>query len=544
MTGTHGDFSYDPATRILRGLLLPFGEQSRVSISGAEPVMFGADSIDLPRDPSVITLNRNHNRHDPVGRATLLEKQAGGVYAEFRIADTDEGDAYLRDEAHTLRKLSAEVAGIVRSGVRAVRSRLTGAALVGEGAFASAALFAVDDTVTIDGWEQPAESETTSSWSQTNGDGSGEESVTTTVQEAEDLGDGSTRITRTTTTVTTITEPDTDPDAEPAEDTEEESEALMGSIVPGTATTPRPTLDGLFAAIARNDPDQLRSFRGAGELFAINTLQHSGPAAVTIGADTQETGYLGELWGKAPYQRRIVPLLGHATLTNYKMMGWRWVDGKTPTMDDYTGNGTDVPSNALDTEPVEVNAARLAGGHRLDRRFRDFNDQAVVASYLVHQADDYKRKTDAKALAAIVAGATVTAPGTVPAGIAKGLAAIVDGALGVIATENRPAYALVDPALWRDIILSPKDDVLAYLNAGFGLEAGDVAGFSILPAAIGAGKVIVGATEAQTFYELGETPIRVEGVAPGQGADDVAVFGYWATLTSNAAAVRSVTVAA
>lgn len=508
----HGDFSYDPTTRTLRGILLPFGELSRTSISGTEPMMFGADSIDLPRDPSVVTLNREHNRHDPIGRATFLEKRATGVYAEFAIADTDEGDDYL--SRGNLRKLSAEVAGILRDGVKAVKSRLTGAALVTEGAFASAALFAVADEELTD-----------------------EAAAVLTEALTAFRGDIAT-LTETIATLTPTT-PQVDPD--------KEEEALMGNIVPdgGLAiTTPRPTLDGLFAALTHGDADSLAPFAGAGDLFALATVQQSGPTTVTIGADTQEIGYLGELWTRAAYQRRFVPLVGQATLTNYTMRGWRWVDGKRPEVGDYSGNTVEVPSNALDTEPVDVTAARLAGGHRLDRRFRDFNDQSVVASYLVNQAEDYKRKTDAKVLAALIAAGTTTAPGTVPAGIAKGLAAVVDGALGVIATENRPAYALVDPLLWRDIILTPKDDVLAFLNAGFGLEEGDMAGFKIMPAAVGTGKVLVGAKEALTYYELGETPIRVDGVQPGNGAEDIAVFGYWATLANNAAAIRSVTVAA
>ncbi|RBO72772.1 hypothetical protein [Microbacterium sp. H6] len=550
----HGDFSYDPATRILRGILLPFGERSRTSVSGAEPIEFGADNIDLPRDASVVGLNRHHNRHDPVGRATFLEKRAEGVYSEFRIADTDEGDAYIRDNLDAfgkpkpgaLRKLSAEVTDMVRDGARAVRARLTGAALVTEGAFASAALFAADDTVTVHGYDMPAESESSSSWSQTNSDGTGEESTTSTTEEAEDLGDGKKRITRTTTTVTTITEePEADEKAE-GEDTDKE-EALMGNIVPGDGITitPSPTLDGMFAALARNNPDDLAPYAGAGDLFAIANIQHSGPSGATIGQDTQQTGYLGELWDKLPYQQRFIPLVTQETLTNYAMQGWRWVEGKSPEVGDYAGNVTDVPSNTVDTEPVTVNASRLAGGHALDRRFTDFNDQAVVASYVTHQADDYKRKADAKCLAAIMSAATATAPGSVPAGIAKGLAAIVDGALDVIGSENRPAYSLVSPELWRDIVLTPKDDVLAFLNAGFGLEEGDMAGFKIMPAPVGAGKVIVGAKEAVTFWQLGgEAPIRVDGVRPGQGATEIAVFGYYASLANNAKAVRSVTVAA
>ncbi|WP_067197154.1 phage major capsid protein [Microbacterium sp. XT11] len=515
----NSDFAYDPETRKLCGLLLPFGELSRPNISGTEPVMFSADSIELPRDPSVITLNRKHNRYDPIGRATLLEKREKGVYAEFKIADTDEGDAYLREGGH-LRKLSAEVAGIVRDGARAIKSKLTGAALVPEGAFASAGLFAIAEDIAADYAITGEETETH-------------------ISEFIDA-DGVTwrRVTETRTTTET-----TEPDADAAEG--EQENALMGNIVPDGApaatTEPRPTLDGLFAALATRNPDDLAPYANAGEMFALSTVQHSGPSGATIGADTQETGYLGELWQRAPYQRRIVPLLTQQQLTNYKMQGWKWVEGKTPTMDDYTGNTAEVPSNALDTEPVTVDALRLAGGHRLDRRFTDFNDQAVVSSYLTHQTEDYKRKTDARALTALVNGATPTAPGAVPAGIAKGLAAIVDGALDVIASENRPGFALVSPELWREIILTPKDDVLAFLNAGFGLESGDMAGFSIQPAAVGTGAVIVGAREAATFYELGDVPIRVEGVQPGNGANDIAVFGYYATLINNAKALRSVT---
>jgi len=531
----HGDFSYDPSTRTIRGILLPFGELSRPSISGAEPVMFGADNIDLPRDPDVVTLNRNHNRHDPIGRATFLEKRAAGVYSEFRVADTDEGNAYLRDnidangkpKAGALSKLSAEVTDFVRDGAKAIKARLTGAATVTEGAFASAALFAVE--AAPDPYTAP-------------------EASTSSQYVTEYTDDNGTRWRRveentSTTTVTQITDPEGEqPDGE-------QEQALMGNIVPDGApnatTTPRPTLDGMFAALARNNPDDLAPYAGAGDLFALQNLQHSGPTTVTIGADTQQVGYLGELWGKLPYQRRFVPLVTQAALTNYSMQAWRWVAGKSPEVGDYAGNVTDVPSNALDTEAVTINAARLAGGHVIDRRFQDFNDQAVIASYITHQGDDYKRKSDAKCLAAIMAAATTTAPGTVPAGIAKGLAAIVDGALGVIASENRPAFSLVSPELWRDIVLTPKDDILAFLNAGFGLEEGDVEGFKIIPATVGAGKVLTGAKEALTFYELGgEAPIRVEGVRPGQGATEIAVFGYYASNANNPEAIRSVTVAA
>lgn len=528
---TDAQFSYDPATRTLRGILLPFGERSRRNITGNEGVMFSADSIDLPRDPSVVTLNRKHNRFDPIGRATFLEKRREGVYAEFAVAETDQGDDYLRNPGK-LRKLSAEVAEMLTEGVNVVRSRLTGAALDVAGAFPSAGLFALAEDIEADAAATTSEHREDE---YTDADGNTWRRVVDVETETSTTDAGST----TTTTITETTE-NTDQAGQPVT----EGAFAMTNIVPDGATTtaaPKRTLDGLFAAIARQDPEALRDYSDAGELFALQTLQQSGPSTVTIGADVQQAGYLGELWQRAAYQRRFAPLVTNAALTNYSMVGWKWDLTKLPLVADYTGNTAEVPSNAIDTIPVTVNAARLANGHRIDRRFGDFGDQSVISSFLVQQTESYKRVSDGKVLAGVIAGATATTPGAVPSGIPKGLAALVDGALDVIAAENRPSFALMHPALWRDVILMADKDKLAYLNAGFGLEEGDLESFHILPADVGAGKVIVGAKEAFTYYELSDTPIRVDGIQPGNGASDVAVFGYYATLVNNANALRVVT---
>ncbi|WP_156784903.1 hypothetical protein [Microbacterium sp. BH-3-3-3] len=102
----------------------------------------------------------------------------------------------------------------------------------------------------------------------------------------------------------------------------------------------------------------------------------------------------------------------------------------------------------------------------------------------------------------------------------------------------------MSPELYRDVLLTSDNDKLAFLNAGFGLEEGDFASFKIVPGNIGAGKVIVGAREAATFYTLPGTPIRVEGLDVHHGGVDVAVFAYYASIANNSAAIRSVTVTA
>lgn len=517
-------FAVDVDNRRIRGLLIPYGELSAPNVSGTEPVMFSAGTVTLPADPSVVTLNEAHDQLEPRGRAVALQETAEGIVAEFEIARTPEGDTLLADAQKTPRpRLSAELRGLVRRGADAVKSSLRGAAVVPQGAFQSAALFAAHDEVT--------------------------EAEIEDAQDDDDVNDATENLIEA--VADALTENPDEAPAEPETPTKEEDMTAAAATVPAGLTPPAKkkdttTADGLFAAVAAvksGNVDAVKAFAGGDALFAIANIQHSGPTTVTIGADTQQPAYLGELWKRRKYQQRFIPLLSRGTLTNYKMTGWQWDEAKEPTVADYAGNTAEIPSNAVDTVAVEVTASRIAGGHKIDRRYLDFNDQGVIASYFDHMTDDTARKLDAKALAAIIAAGTVTAPGTVPTGIAKGLAAIVDGALGVIATENAPSYAVVSPELWRDIILSPKDDVLAYLNAGFGLEEGSVAGFSILPGAVGTGKVIVGAKEAITFYEHAGVPIRVEGIDPHHGAFDPAVFAYYATLTSNAAAVRVVTVA-
>ncbi len=509
-----GHFEFDEATRKLRGNLLPLGVKSRPSQTG-HVGYFTADTIRLPRDPSVVTLNRRHDPQDPVGRATVLEVRGDHVYAEFQLGDTDEADAWLTEERDSLRKLSAEVRYL---DPELTTARLTGGALVTEGAFAAAGLFAL-----------APEEEALSPEEQ--------------IAKAEELIEAAKAQ-----LIPETTEADeaevTDSQEGPAEE-EEERQSMTDAFAPeGLQAHETPKADtslrAMFAQAANPTQEGAEAFRYAAN-FAIQPIQESGPSGRTIYDDTNTPQALGELWEKQPYNQRYMPLLTQATLTNTTARGWRWVS--KPQVGDYAGNLTEVPSNVVDTEPVEVKAQRLAGGHKLDRIYRDFNNMDVIESYFRNQAEDVARKLDAKALAAIVAAATPTTAGTVPTGIAKGMAAIVDGALDVITTENRPSFAIVSPELWREIALTKDDDKLAFLNAGFGLEEGDFASFKIVPGNVGTGKVIVGAKEAVKFFVPG-APIRVEGLDVHHGGVDLAVYTYYASIAENASAVRVIDTAA
>jgi hypothetical protein len=477
-----GDFTFDPDARTLRGLLIPFGEKSRTASTGQSEVEFSADTIDLPRDPSVVTLNREHNRHDPVGRAVELTKSARGVEATFQLADTDEADDWLSRQKSTLRKLSAEVIFAADK----VRAKLTGSALVTEGAFASAGLFAL---------AEDAEPETPDE------DTPSEEPEAAEAVESEDA----------VTDIATLPE-----GVQPAGD-------------PKTVDT---SASALFSAIAKHGENG-----DASALFAISNVQASGPSGAAIAADTQNPEYLGEIWAKNPYSRKFLPLFEQRSLTSFKVDGWRWVT--TPTVAAYSGNVSDVPSNTVDTEPVTATARRIAGGHKIDRRFADFGDQGVIESYMQKMTESYARVSDADILGQAVTASTAVSLGSASGGPVA-LDAIVDGALGVIASENTPNFAVVSPELWRDIVLTGKNDTLGYLQAGFGLEEGSVEGFRIIPGAVGTGNVLVGSKNALTVFELPGAPIRVEGISPHQGSIDPALYGYLAHLVNNSAALSLV----
>lgn len=504
------------ADRTVKGRLFSWGEESRVSVSGEEPVVFAsAADFALPRDVTVLNANIGHDRYKPAARFTAVEDDGVGPVAHFQIADSEEGDELLAGiSSGRLTRLSAEVTNLIRKGVKEATGRLTGAAFVPEGAFASAALFAIGDIA------QAPEPQST--------------------DESEKSGDASSD--------SSAPDPSETPEANP-----EKEDIVTDVIIPDGVSVETPadkkadtSLGALFAAISyakrSGDKTVLDAFAGGNVDFAIATVQDAGPSSKTIGLDTAQPAYLGELWSRLTYQRKYWGLVSNAPLTSYKVVGWRWTT--PPVVAAYSGNTAEVPSNAVDTEPISADARRIAGGHRLDRRFRDFNDQEVIESYFRLMTESYAKVSDLDILSKIVGAATTTTPGTVPSGVPAGLAALVDGALDVVAQDNTPTFAIISPELYRDILFLGKDDTFAYLNWAFGLKGeGEGEGFQIRTGNVGTGKVIVGAKEAMTAFELPGSPIRVEAVAPHNGAFDDALYGYIADVVHNAAAIRSITVA-
>lgn len=501
-----GDLFANVEDRTIKGLLLPYGEASRTNLTGTEPIVFSKGTVTAPRDVTMVGLNLNHDRFTWAGRVTELEDTDAGLVATFSVADTEEGDEALSAvAAGRLTKLSAEVIKLVRDGANAVSAKLTGAALVDEGAFASAALFALGDVEDTPTEPAPADPETPE-----------------------------------------------EPAAPEEEETVPEAQIPTGLPAPAPVAVvekKEPTRGEMFAAIEASYRGQatdeqfalVRAGLTGKALFALNDVDYDGTNGV--GAKMTPTDWIGEIQG-VPYLQRYVGLFGQKSLRALNMAGWKW--NVKPAGAAWTGNKDAISSNTPTITPVTEAASRWAGGHDIAREHIDFNTPGFFEAYNAAMRESFDRWLDNTiVLTEALAGATDLEASN-PSGldIGAGLSAIIDGAASIVAAGLTPTAAVVSPELWVSIAKTPQSDVLGYLNAQMSLTGeGTLAGFRIIPAGAGeltTGHVLVVARDAADVYTLPGSPIRAEAQNIANGGLDVGFFGYGGFLIKNAAGIVDV----
>ncbi len=532
--------------RIVSGLLLPYGEIGQTNL-GRFSIDMG--TVDIPADPDIVTLNVDHNREEPVGRAVELTETSAGIVGTFKIAQTEEGDRLLAEIADGTRaKLSAEVKNVVIRARKAVSGSLFGAAVVAQGAFPSAALLAefAEDTDPEEEGETVAEDATLEAEILEvvpDPEGNTEEIVTDDLPEqvvvdVVNPADGSVEST-VFVPETQNTQGDNNMGAASAPETLQAHKAApvnegLATVVSKLSEAAKSGSRSLFAEIAQRE-----DARAVTSLFAaLEDITFDGVGSV--GVNTAQPQWLGELWGGRTYERKYIPLIGFGALTSLTMEAWKW--NAKPSVAAWTGNKTAVPSNEPSTTPVTITGQRYAGAHDWAREFRDFGRTDVIESALRAMTEAYAKVTDIATIDALIAGATDVVAGSATTQVAWNR--IMDGVEAIIDTAV-PTFAVVASDLYRELVMTTSNDSLAYLNASLGLEAGTAAGFSIIPSSeLTAGTVLVGSREAATSYELGGSPIRVEAEAISVGGFDIGLFGYHAVNVANAGALALVAPAA
>ncbi|WIB64374.1 hypothetical protein [Curtobacterium sp. MCBD17_040] len=523
--------------RKVSGLLLPYGEVGNTNL-GKFSIEKGA--VRIPRDASVVGANTDHDRESPVGRAESLTDTDAGIVATFSIADTDEGDALLLDISEGRRtNLSAEVKGIVLRAGKAVAGSLFGAAFVAKGAFPSAALMASDVG------DLPEDKGDLSHLADTLRD-LGKDPKAALLASIADA------------TQTTDAKPAADTKPNPQEDTvgipntltasaPAEKQPLRKSQVLGllnAAKNGRATQDALtlLASEIGHMPDNAATLFGALNDIVYDGTDGKGPAT-TMGVPQ----WLGELYSEAtkPYKPTYTDLFGApAGLTALQMKGWRYKTALAGGA--WQGNKTAIPTGNIAVEPVSGNASRFAGGVDVAREYVDFPGfEGFFDDLFTQLARSYEVWKDQSIVGPAVVAAATAVEADNPSGLSIGaaLSKIIDGAVAVASTGTLPSFAIVDFDDYKEMLKTPQQDVLGYLNAALNLTEGDLSGFKIRPSLlVEDGSALVGSSIAATIYELpGAAPIRVSAPNIAQGGTDIAVFGYAGALVTHAEALVKVT---
>lgn len=482
--------------RTLTYLLLPYGSPGFTNLG---KVYASKGAVDFSEAVGR-SVNVEHDAKRPIGKFARFEETDAGLVATVRIAATTEGNDALVLASEGLRQgISVELASpVIREG-HIKSARLDAAGLVTKPAFADALLMASDfGDLDPSAPEQPEE--------ETPAEAPADAEITT---EKEDT-------------------------------MSETNAAVPAALVAGThSAAPVLSAATIAQAYATKDTRLAASLEDSG--LAGETNLFAALAGITSTAHTgnvEQSQWLGELWSGKAYQRKYAALVNTGSLTSWKIEGWKFVT--KPQVGDYAGDLAEIPTNTVVTEHYSEEAERLAGGWKMDRKYRDFGNTEFISSFFRAATEDYARKSDAKVLTHITSISTSVTGTVVPSGVAPAAAKIVNGALSMIAFAT-PTFALVGLNAYKEMLLTKENDSLKFIQQGLGLEGGNTAGFQVIPCAeIGADDVYVGAKEAITFFELPGTPIQVSALDVSRGGEDEALFGYFALITNDARGIVKV----
>jgi hypothetical protein len=551
-----GDILANLEDRTITGLLIPFGEEGRTNV-GRFTVEAG--SIELPADPSVISINTDHVRSANVGRATRVWEEARGVMATFAIARTPAGDAALADAISPTgkrRKLSGEFGPAVLAAGKLVagHAALWGSALVGAGAFPSAMVLAQDTPEDV-----------AASILEDLDDGTGDSPSTIDLDLAvEELPSTITATTPAGDSATYTTE------AEPAEETNPESEPTVPTPAPvhtlaGAPETPSALdqaydLGAVFASIAQvkggiSDADSLAV------LAALSDITTTGLAGDGTANSILQPQWVGKVWQGKTYARRFIHLatLGTGISIGGKK-GYKLAQG-TALVKAWAGNKVELPSGTATTSLVSSTLRKYGYAVDIAREFYDLDGGAeVVAAFIQGVVDSYAKVSDLDALGDIIRtaawsgagafGSNITRviapavyPGVAGANYGGAIGQLIQGISAVQDADDTPSFAIVNAAAWNQLIYTPKDMIPEYVTFGFNTDGTGVADGKVQVVkapdsafTLGANVfttnpvVVVGAKQAIEFDEIGETPIQLDALDIARGGIDKAVIGYLQTF--------------
>lgn len=551
-----GTLAFSEEDMTATGLLVPYGVKCRSNLGE-----FTVDSgvFTLPADTTGASMNIEHKREDVVGGIAKTWEQPEGIMGTFKFAETDEGRAAFADAKSGKRKhLSAEVAKVAVRAGKAISGRLFAAALVEKPAFAGATLLAAEDTEAVPSAYDSPDSASSSTYvtEYTDADGAKWRRVEEN---------------KTTTTVTKVTD-ETEAEAPAEENTTENEESTMtasavvapaGATVPATLLGSAPPetagevdLGSLFAALAAVKNGVGDTSDAMTLLGALTDIKYNTTGGLTTAAGgVLQPAWVGKLWQGKRYQRKYIDLATH--LFGGIQLGGRGgftIDAGSELVAAWAGNKTEIPSGGATTGTKKSTLTKYGWAADIAREWFDLEGGAeVLEAFLQLVVDSYARVTDRKALTDIITAASTTtaandrlvAPGTYPAvaghDYPQAMGMLIDAIEAINDADDEPAFAVVNPTAWKQLLYTPKDLIPEYVSfavrAGTGEATADgkvivkKAPQSFFTGTVAANpQIVAGAKGAIEFREQGQTPIQLDALDLAKGGIDKAVIGYLETF--------------
>lgn len=551
--------------RTITGLLIPFHE---VGQTNAGRFTVEAGSIALPADPAVVTLNVDHDRYQPVGRASRLWETTKGIMASFTIGRTPQGDQVLADATRangTRKALSAEFKTDIDAGRVARNGVLAGAAILAAGAFQSARVLA-----------ELAPGETavdtiSSEYLYEDWDGRKYKRVYEAESTTEEIPGGETTTTVITSTETEITSDDTEGEPIVAEQETVQAGAIPGAAVESTGTAVlaarAPSIQTIAQAIS--DLKSNRTDQKAVEvLAALSDLTLTGAGSLP-GAALQPN-WMGLLQDGIAYTQEYITLFSPGTeiyaggKKGYKMKrGTQDAPINAPLDGTWAGNKQPIKSYQGFTETHTSVLDRWAIGEDIGREFYDLpGGLDFVLAFLTFIQEDFLVWQDEKALAYTVAtagapiapaGPYLVAPlaGTYP----KALGHLIQGILAVRKRKpdgrrDTPTFSIMNDIDYEELLYAAggEQNLPAFVNialstAGVGTVDG---GVHIVNGDVGieeTGATLVGAGYAIDFDRPAGGLLEVDALDLARGGVDKAAHGYLQTFVRRPEALKLIGIA-
>jgi len=495
------DITCNAEERTITGKIVPFGD-SEVGFTNVGKVVFEAGSIEIPTNPKPKLL-LEHDPKKPIGRLVSFTEDESGIYATFKVANTQRGTDSLIEASEQLRSgLSVGVEVIAgkkdKDRYRVKSSLLKEVSLVQAAAFKSAEVLSV------------AASE--------------EEVVETPTNESEAVVEN--------TPDTASVEPKVEA---PAVEAARPTVAAPIYAKPRINVTPLAMLENTIKANIFNDESARQWIAAASDTDTVTDV----PGLVP-------TRQLTEVWNpKSTGTRATIEAISAGTLPDAGMKFQIPRVKTVPTVGAPIAEGGAFDDTQVEIEYLDVDVKKAAGMQLFSVEVLDRTSPAFLSELLGLMGDAYAKSTNTAAGAALATNGTLDSTTvTLPWDGAEIAAFIARAGSSIYTNTFRFATGvIVSPTQWSNLTGLVDSQNRPIFNAAAPQNAaGDLSVSAIRGTLLGLplyvdytmsgeadNSIIVVNRDSYTWYESPRLQLRAEKV--GTGKVEIGMYGYYAIAT-------------